>query len=103
MAKTRSPSIPALEQLLSHSSECLAALDDLLFALEGSGLQKAACARLHELAALLERQPGTTLKLNVVDVPGTDEPMRLILHPAVFSPEHWGRTFAEGLLKEPER
>jgi len=103
MGKAKSLTVPELEQLLSGTSECIKALEALLFALEDGNLQNQACARLHELSALLDRQPTRMLKLHVVGVPGTDEPMRLILHPAVFSPEHWGRTFAEGLLKEPER
>src|SRR4029453_12063381 len=95
--------IPSLEELLAGNDDCVAALERLLAAIGEHGLQQDACARLHKLADTLERHPGEVLNLSSVSVPGTDEPIRLLLHPAVFSPEHWGRTFAEGLLKDPAR
>jgi methylase of polypeptide subunit release factors len=36
-------------------------------------------------------------------LPSLPDPIRLLLTPAVFSPELWGRTFAEGLLKSKEQ
>ncbi len=95
--------IPPMGELFGANDACVGALEALLAALEEPLQQQEACARLHELADRLDRQPGEVLSLSAVSVPGTDAPLRLLLHPAVFSPEHWGRTFAEGLLKDPER
>jgi aspartate/methionine/tyrosine aminotransferase len=101
---------PRLEQILSAGTN-VAYLDALLTALGDEQSRSGACKVLHELAESLERQSSGQsessdkggLSLRVMPVPGCDRPIKLILHPAVFSPEHWGRTFAEGLLKSPEQ
>ncbi len=72
-------------------------------ALESTQTRQEACTALHTLAAELQlRSSDDGLRLFEMDVPGCDEPIKLILHPAVFEPEQWGKTFVEGLLKEPE-
>jgi aspartate/methionine/tyrosine aminotransferase/methylase of polypeptide subunit release factors len=42
------------------------------------------------------------LNLKVIAIPGSPLPLKLLLHTAVFSPEEWAKTFAEGLLKNPD-
>jgi aspartate/methionine/tyrosine aminotransferase/SAM-dependent methyltransferase len=96
-----SSAVPPLETLLGSDDQCLSGLERLLSALEDPVRQLEAVARLHELAVWLAQGEGAALKLDTVSLPGGEEPIRLLLHAAVFSPEHWGRTFAEGLLKDP--
>ncbi|MBX9687359.1 MAG: 50S ribosomal protein L11 methyltransferase, partial [Candidatus Obscuribacterales bacterium] len=82
-----------------------ASLEQLLFKLEHEESRVAACAELHELAKLLAAGTSPSpsgLQLKELKIPGLKEPIRVILNPAVFSPEFWGRTFAEGLLKDTE-
>jgi methylase of polypeptide subunit release factors len=82
-------------------------LTTLLQALESSKTERAAIKLLHELArdlaldASKDAYAGLTLKR--VDLPTLVRPIELLLTPAVFSPELWGRTFAEGLLKSKEQ
>lgn len=78
-------------------------LDDLLSCLENDHSRAEAVKTLHELADLLGAVPVSDAGLSIhnASVPELAEPIRLILHSAVFSPEYWGRTFAEGLLKDP--
>jgi aspartate/methionine/tyrosine aminotransferase len=82
-------------------------LTALLAALENSKTERAAIKILHELAADLAldasrgNYPGLTLKQ--VELPTLVRPIELFLTPAVFSPELWGRTFAEGLLKSKDQ
>jgi len=83
-------------------------LQSLLVALESSASEKQAIKILHELAAELsqidaEREAGQALIIKSVGLPSLPDPIRLFLTPAVFSPELWGRTFAEGLLKSKEQ
>ena len=96
-------------------------LNVLLAALEDEATEKAAIKILHELADDLAKQSLTTststshksdldgepeqqqLVLKSVGLPSLPDPIRLLLTPAVFSPELWGRTFAEGLLKSKEQ
>ncbi len=98
-------------------------LNVLLAALEDEATEKAAIKILHELADDLAKQSLTTstststsqksdlegeqeqqqLVLKSVGLPSLPDPIRLFLTPAVFSPELWGRTFAEGLLKGKEQ
>ncbi|HEY9867570.1 MAG TPA: aminotransferase class I/II-fold pyridoxal phosphate-dependent enzyme [Candidatus Obscuribacterales bacterium] len=99
--RAAAPAVPPLETLLGSDDVCLAGLEQLLAALDAPDLRTVAVGRLHELAVRLEQGGGAALKLDVVSLPGGEEPIRLLLHAAVFSPEHWGRTFAEGLLKDP--
>ncbi len=42
------------------------------------------------------------LNLKVISIPGSAAPLKLLLHTAVFSPEEWAKTFAEGLLKNTD-
>lgn len=94
-------------------------LNVLLAALEDEATEKAAIKILHELADDLAKQSLTSstaqksdfdgepeqqqLVLKSVGLPSLPDPIRLLLTPAVFSPELWGRTFAEGLLKSKEQ
>jgi len=97
---------PSPEEIvaLENPAEILAALEKLLASLEEESSRAAACAALHDLAAQLEKRNDDRahLVLKNLKVPGVVEPLKVILNPAVFSPELWGRTFAEGLLKTPE-
>lgn len=83
-------------------------LKDLVGALQDGDTCREAARALHQLAAALERgeendDPLTKiLSLKVVPLPGRKEPLKLLLHKAVFSPEEWAKTFAEGLLKAPK-
>ncbi|HEY9785502.1 MAG TPA: 50S ribosomal protein L11 methyltransferase, partial [Candidatus Obscuribacterales bacterium] len=86
-------------------------IKQLALALESPDRASSALATLHEVAKHLENgscqdkkaHPLTKiLKLKVVQIPGRAEPLKLLLHKAVFSPEEWAKTFAEGLLKTPE-
>lgn len=88
-------------------------LHALLRELEGPADNKPAIRALHELAALLEhedkrRADGSVaankrnLFIKTLRIPGNDEPIRVLLNSAVFTPEFWGRTFAEGILKSKE-
>lgn len=88
-------------------------LHSLLRELEGPADNKFAVRALHELAALLEheakhRDDGSVaanrrnLFIKTLRIPGNDEPIRVLLNSAVFTPEFWGRTFAEGILKSKE-
>jgi aspartate/methionine/tyrosine aminotransferase/SAM-dependent methyltransferase len=86
------------------SSELLLSkLNLLLHALESEPTQKAAIANLHELAEKLSEEQFASLTIKTVSLPSLPAPIRLFLTPAVFSPELWGRTFAEGLLKSKEQ
>lgn len=85
----------------------LSKLNLLLQALDGENTQKAAVAVLHELADSLASESAdiatSGLIVKAVNLPSLSAPIRLFLTPAVFSPELWGRTFAEGLLKSKEQ
>ncbi|HEY9790139.1 MAG TPA: aminotransferase class I/II-fold pyridoxal phosphate-dependent enzyme [Candidatus Obscuribacterales bacterium] len=95
--------VPELAGYLESRALSLEELNALVEALDTVDSRPQACAMLHELAARLEERKGHEgLRLLRMEVPGCEEPIRLILHPATFEPEQWGRTFAEGLLKEPE-
>ena len=82
-------------------------LTALLAALENSETERSAIKLLHSLARDLTKDsardnyPGLALKR--VELPTIVRPIELFLTPAVFSPELWGRTFAEGLLKSKEQ
>lgn len=81
-------------------------LQSLLDALETSATEKQAIKVLHELAAdlaLMDGQENQALVIKSVGLPSLPDPIRLFLTPAVFSPELWGRTFAEGLLKNKDQ
>ena len=77
-------------------------LKNLLSDLENPSSQREAVGRLHELAHTVQANGHSVLVYKDVPIPQLDQKIRLILHPAVFSPEYWGRTFAEGLIKQPE-
>lgn len=78
-------------------------LNSLLSNLETAPDRERAIEVLHSLADTLQSQDLPHLSVRVIDVPGLDNPVRLLLTPAVFSPEMWGQTFAEGLMKNPEQ
>lgn len=83
--------------------ELIPRLEMLLSALQSIPTRNDAIAMLHTLASKIEKQLlPNLLSLHTVQVPGVEKPIRLFLTPAVFSPEYWGKTFAEGLLKEPD-
>ena len=92
------------EQIQSANPETtLKLLNELLERLVESNTRLPAIAELHALADLCAEKRLAQLVLRSVDVPGLERPIRLFLTPAVFSPEMWGQTFAEGLLKVPEQ
>lgn len=78
-------------------------LSRLLAGLESADERHLSVRILHDLAAALEGKSLPHLILRAMPVPGLDRPIRLLLTPAVFSPEMWGQTFAEGLMKVPEQ
>lgn len=78
-------------------------LNRLLANLESGTTRESAVALLHELAETLICDKREHLFVRSIDVPGLDKPVNLLLTPAVFSPEKWGQTFAEGLMKDPEQ
>lgn len=100
--------IPNIRNLLEDGRKIVDHLETLANALETPELENQAIAFLFDLVetvASLGAKPGAPqapLTLQVIPVPGAEEPIRLLLHPAVFTPEQWGRAFAEGLLKTPE-
>ncbi len=97
--------LPSVDEIVSSSpAEILAFLEKLLNMLENEQTSADACGVLHKLAAKLDKlgENSGHLTFKNLKVPGVAEPIRLILNPAVFSPEFWGRTFAEGLLKNTE-
>src|SRR5579883_2891837 len=98
--------IPAANEIFSAQSavEVTDLLKRLLRSLKNKDSQTEACAQLHTLADLLKENAiaCTQLSLKILNVPGLAEPIKLLLNPAVFTPEFWGKTFAEGLLKSPE-
>lgn len=79
-------------------------LQQLLSSLKNEASRNSACAVLHELAFKLQdsNRDSSLLGLKQINVPGVSEPIKIFLNSAVFTPEFWGRTFAEGLLKNPE-
>ncbi len=90
------------KQEKNEEKPALEFLRELLAALEDPATNKSAVSSLHELAARAEAEPGKVVSCKSVHIPQADKTIRLLLHPAVFSPEYWGRTFAEGLIKQPE-
>lgn len=81
-------------------------LKDLLAKLEDSEHRVQAIGELHKLAERLEsgdEKSNQHLMLRKMTLTNLDRPIRLFLTPAVFSPEMWGRTFAEGLLKNQDQ
>lgn len=79
----------------------IAFLEGLLKELCVPHTRSMACQKLHALAADLEKsgEAADGLSLKKVQTPGGGT-LKLLLHPAVFPPEEWSRTFAEGLLKD---
>lgn len=97
--------LPSVDEIVSSSpAEILNFLEKLLIMLEIEQSSAEACGILHRLASKLESlgENSGHLTFKNLKVPGVSDPIRLILNPAVFSPEFWGRTFAEGLLKNTE-
>lgn len=98
--------LPAAQEILAASTagEVTELLKRLLRALNSEDTQIDACAQLHALAEGLQKDANASshLSMKVLHVPGVADPIKLLLNPAVFTPEFWGKTFAEGLLKNPE-
>lgn len=95
--------IPDIRDYLEPRATTLEELQEFVAALDNQMTQDASVAALHELARQLPTTSAARgLRLFTIQVPGVAEPLRLILHPAVFEPEQWGQTFAEGLLKETD-
>ena len=104
--------MPQAAQILAAASqsqsELMALLDDLLLHLETEESRSAACAVLHQVFGQIALEPQKYERFLVsktIHMTGmaVDRPIRLLLTPAVFSPEFWGKTFAEGLLKKKEQ
>ena len=96
-------SVPDISTYLEQRASTLEELQAFVDALDNRDTQVEAVGALHALCAQLEtRTSEHDMRVHRMDVPGCDEPIRLLLHPAVFEPEQWGKTFAEGLLKETE-
>jgi aspartate/methionine/tyrosine aminotransferase len=99
---TGSASISAAERSDAVQNQ----LNALLTALENEKTEKQAIIALHDLAdqlAACDASDDGALTIKSVGLPSLSAPIRLLLTPAVFSPELWGRTFAEGLLKNKEQ
>jgi aspartate/methionine/tyrosine aminotransferase len=95
--------LPDLQDLLGCKADNQTPLERLLFCLDERKNLPAACALLHALADKLSSDDHqSNLTLRTVAVPGAEAPLKLLLSPAVFSPEDWGKAFAEGLMKAPE-
>lgn len=101
---------PAFEEFKNLSADSdrrventLSLLNRLLANLESGPERAKAIKVLHDLSDALQEESLPHLSLRAVDVPGLDNPVKLLLTPAVFSPEMWGQTFAEGLMKNPEQ
>lgn len=90
-------------------------LNKLVEAIEAESTRVEALRHLHSLADYLgtlgtgsavgnvSKDPlASMLNLKVITIPGSQAPLKLFLHSAVFSPEEWAKTFAEGLLKNPD-
>ncbi|MBI4533821.1 MAG: 50S ribosomal protein L11 methyltransferase, partial [Candidatus Melainabacteria bacterium] len=91
-----------LDELLILDDKYIDRLRQLLAALDEPTSCREACRVLHGLARALECHGESHLRMETVIVPGAVEPIRLLITPAVFSPEQWGKTFAEGLLKNAQ-
>lgn len=91
-------------------------LKKLVDAIEAESTRRDALEHLHAIASYLSGSLDAAggkidlskdslvkiLTLKVIPIPGSPSPLKLFLHEAVFSPEEWAKTFAEGLLKSPE-
>ncbi len=95
--------ISTVEELLANEQTIVDRLEALVDRLDRLPADLDAIAFVHQLASAVAARQHGSLSLKEVSVPGSQRPIKLLLHPAVFSPEHWGKTFAEGLLKDPER
>jgi aspartate/methionine/tyrosine aminotransferase/methylase of polypeptide subunit release factors len=95
--------VPDIASYLEERAISFEELQAFVDALENPNTRMEACGALHSLVAeLAGRDSESGLRYFEMPVPGCDEAIKLLLHPAVFEPEQWGKTFAEGLLKEPE-
>jgi len=106
----KDPQAERIVELATKQDTCpeqiVNALENLLACLEDPQLRVKAVSELHKLASLLEapkEKKPIHLMLRKMTVNNLNEPIKLLLTPAVFSPEMWGRTFAEGLLKDPDQ
>ena len=96
--------VPDIALYLEERAITFEELQAFVDALENPSTRPEAAVALHSLAMELATRDSSTngLRLFEMPVPGCDEAIKLILHPAVFEPEYWGKTFAEGLMREPE-
>lgn len=101
-ATAENPKVPQLQELLSDSRSLMTNLELLIIALKHQTTRHEACGVLHQFSHAVQANSSPPLSIHSMSVPGSEEPIRLFLHTAVFAPEYWGRTFAEGLLKDPE-
>lgn len=98
-----SSKLPELEDLIGCKADNQKPLEQLLFCLDERKNLPEACALLHALADRLSCDDhDSNLIMRTMCLPGAEAPLKLLLSPAVFSPEEWGKTFAEGLMKAPE-
>lgn len=105
-SETNEGKVPGVDDFIGASADAQGTLDfltRLLAALESGETRDEAVQALHDLADKIAQSQAEHLMLRSIDVPGLEAPIRLFLTPAVFSPELWGQTFAEGLLKFSER
>lgn len=65
-----------------------------------AGISKS--SKTGEKAKIANDPLAAMLNFKVIAIPGSAVPLKLFLHTAVFSPEEWAKTFAEGLLKNPD-
>lgn len=98
--------VPCIDDFIGARADADSTLDfltRLLAALEAGETRDEAVRSLHSLADKISLSHLEHLMIRAIDVPGLEAPIRLFLTPAVFSPELWGQTFAEGLLKFSQR
>lgn len=93
---------PSLSRFFEDEQRIITYLRQIACALDSEDSRQGAVTFLHQLAGYLACNDNPSLRLQVLPLPGLERPIRLFMHRAVFSPEYWGRTFAEGLLKKTE-
>lgn len=102
--------VPELVEILSYAraaspqdggDKLTGALGALVRELDAGNAE--AVSVLHALADAVAKEEPAGLILKTISLANVERPIRLLLTKAVFSPEFWGRTFAEGLLKDKEQ
>jgi aspartate/methionine/tyrosine aminotransferase/methylase of polypeptide subunit release factors len=89
---------------LLNNVDILDELQLLLDELESLKFRQNGILKLHQLAKELTRNSECNSHLKLQQIASSEKQcsLQFILHPAVFSPEEWGQTFAEGLLKQAD-